>query len=165
MKKISVKLSLLVAAFLGIGSLFTHATMLYIGTELQGWDNMNFISQTFWNTSPTSGNIVQSMFGTSQSGATAYTKNRSGYAGGDCDISNMTVNYVTPITFNDTNFSITWKQLFVLESGDYNFSGDPFMSISGSCIGIIGSGNVTLRDPLGFINPNNIIFDNIGLRP
>lgn len=138
MNKISSKLFVSVLALLGIGTaVFTNATTLTVGAGQR--DNMNFLSQTFWDLGPSSGNIIQALFGTNTDAKTAYTENRSGYITGDCNIANMTVYHVNNTNFDDTISPLTGNQIFVLESGDYAAAMNPEINLSGSCIGIIGS--------------------------
>gem|GEM_PF-4229631 len=95
MKRISSKMSVLVVALLAIGSVvFTNATNIYIGPGLHIRDNVNFLSSSFWGFSPSTGELVQSIFGTPYDGRTAYTKELNGFNAGDCDPSQMTVTYV-----------------------------------------------------------------------
>ena len=159
MKKISSKLFVSVLALLGIGTaVFTNATTLTVGAGQR--DNMNVLSQTFWDLGPSSGNIVQALFGTNTDAKTAYTQNRSGYVTGDCNLANMHVNYVNTSNFNDT-IDVNSNNIFVLSSGAYwmvNGAG----IVSGSCIALIGTWDVTIDWWL--VSANNqqyIIIDNI----
>ena len=163
MKKFSPKVYLL-AITLGLAAiLFAHAEPFPIGINQIERNPMDFISQAFWKESPSSGETAKALFGTDASGATAYTQNRSGYIAGDCSRSNMNVYHVFPDHFDDsTNPTIENNTIFVLESGNYSYLWDPFQYLSGACIALVASGNVSLDWSLIPINnPENIIIDNI----
>ena len=143
--------------------LFSHAANIQIWVEHQIRNNMRFISDIFWQAWPSDSEIAQSLFGTGTDGITAYTQNRSGYTVGDCNPDNMTVNHVLPDNFNDsTNPTIANNTIFVLDSGNYSYVWDPLQYLSGTCIALIASGNVSLNWSLIPINnPGKIIIDNI----
>lgn len=158
-------MSVLVVALLAIGSVvFTNATNIYIGPGLHIRDNVNFLSSSFWGFSPSTGELVQSIFGTPYDGRTAYTKELNGFNAGDCDPSQMTVTYVNSWNFNFTNYPLlNENNIFVLESWDYDFPMGEYQELSGSCIALIGNGDVTLDSDWNrtLTNPKNIIIDNI----
>lgn len=157
-------MSVLVLALLAIGSVvFTNASNIYIGPGLNIRDNMNFLSSNFWWFSPSTWELVQSIFGTPYDGRTAYTKELNGFNAGDCDPSQMTVTYVNSWNFDTTtNDTIQENNIFVLDSGNYNYGGWYSNQIlSWKCIALIWKGEVSIDWNLSLENPKNIIIDNI----
>ena len=77
--------------FLGIYAFFAHATTWTINGNT--WDNMKYISSNFWSYTPSTGDIIQALYGNGIGDVTAYTQNRSGNT---CDPSTMNVEYETP---------------------------------------------------------------------
>ncbi len=123
---------------------------------------MNFLSSSFWWFSPSTWELVQSIFGTPFDGRTAYTKELNGFNAGDCDPSEMTVTYVNSWDFNPTTHeTIEENNIFVLESGNYNYIWNPDQFLSGKCIALIWNGEVSIDWSLSLVNAKNIILDNV----
>jgi hypothetical protein len=74
--------------FLGIYAFFANATVWTINGN--NWDNSNYITSDFWRYGPSTGDIVQALYGSALGDVTAYTNNRSSNV---CDPASMTVVY------------------------------------------------------------------------
>lgn len=129
-----MKHSTLVARFISWIFITTAVFLSWFSFAIN-WDNSNFIDDTFWAQSPTSGDIVKAVFGTGVvPETTAYTRN---WNNNSCVGSNITVEYVaTNDLWNVT--SLTWdlngNTIYVLQ-WDQEISDQ--LSAVGSCMAII----------------------------
>lgn len=170
MKKFSPKIYLL-AITLGLaGMLFSHAAQFPIGIEAKLRNNMDFISNSFWQAWPADLEIGHALFGTGTDWITAYTQNRSGYTAGDCNPANMVVYYVNTGIWEANKLSdiTTGNSIIVLNEWDYSHSPSRSTKISTWCVAIIWSGKVIFRNSID-VNYNNgfwygmtkVIVDNV----
>jgi hypothetical protein len=61
--------------FLGFYAFFANATVWDINGN--SWDNSNYITSDFWTYGPSTGDIIQALYGSTSADITAYTQNRS----------------------------------------------------------------------------------------
>lgn len=133
------------------------------------WNTGSFIDSSFRNHNPSTGNIVCALYGDgSGTTVTAYTKNRSGYNSGTCDIANMNVEYISSYENNGNNTfpytTVPANTIYVLLSGSH-ITTTAGISLS-SCSAVIGSGENTIFttafQPAQFnMRSPNAIIDNI----
>ncbi|MCX6824520.1 MAG: hypothetical protein NT085_05365 [candidate division SR1 bacterium] len=127
------------------------------------WNNDNFLDTTFWDASPSTGDIIAALYGDGSGGVdtTAYTQTRSSIS---CETGNMSVEYITP--GEDTlPENLSDNTIYVLEAGDYTTTTERTL---GTCTAILGKGTVNIT--ANFTTDNalisssskiNIIVDNL----
>ncbi|MFA6255912.1 MAG: right-handed parallel beta-helix repeat-containing protein [Candidatus Absconditabacterales bacterium] len=155
---------LLVGAFLilGIGFRMTRFVVDAASWSLpggSGWNNMtSFLDSTFWNNSPTSGDIVKALYGSGDEGS-AYTTNWSGYTSYSCLSGGMTVEFTGVVPT-----ALSSHTIYVIASGTYTITTGIAMN---DCSALISSGIVILSGNVGgsgtitSTNKNNIIIEKI----
>jgi hypothetical protein len=104
-------------------------------------DNDNFINKSFWNTNPTSGQIINALFGdgngngTGGTDTTAYTRHWTG----NCNIWSMNVLNISNFDTSGIDslpLGLAANTIYVLDPGRYIMSNT--IDFSGNCIAIIG---------------------------
>lgn len=137
-----------------------HLTLFTVGSIQR--DNMNYINSNFRNAWPTDTHIIRALYGTWW-WQTAYTQNRSGRNGSQCDLNTMTVEYLTWWT-SKIPYQLVGNTIYVLNSWSYTTTGAINFSW---CNALIGSGivkissNTWINMTFNISGRNNAIIENI----
>lgn len=130
-----------------------YILFILLGLSL-AWDNTKFIDQSFWNGNPSTGEIVNALYGTGNGTwrITAYTRYRSG--GSSCDPADMNVENIPAFNSTSGNYfapqSLAANTIYVLTWWAYITTGQIYMW--GNCSAILGRSTTTLysRDYIGW---------------
>jgi parallel beta-helix repeat protein len=133
---------------------------------LNGWNNDNFIDDTFWSAyTGITDNIICALYGSGASDTTAYTELWEWRARSSCSPSAMTVMYLTWGTNKIPSHALN-NTIYLLASGNYISTGNGYWPYD--CSAIIGAtGNITLystgniTSDISFDGVNMIILDNL----
>lgn len=115
-------------------------------------DNSNFIDDSFWTQSPTSGDIVQTLFGTTSDTGTAYTDHRENNT---CDPSQIDVLYVW---MNQIPTTLTGNTVYILTG--WQTINDQLSFTGAWCTAVIGIGDSIYINPTGWFGYNTMIHIN-----
>jgi hypothetical protein len=99
---------------------------------------MNFPDDTFWNDSPTTGEIIKAYFGTSGDRLTAFTQYRSGQTHG-CNFDTFQVISLDAGSGDQLPDNRSGNSLYIL-SGSFSYTGS---KQTASCLGVVGSTNAS----------------------
>jgi hypothetical protein len=129
---------------------------------LSGWNNDNFIDDSFWAQNPSDLNILCAIYGSGGTDKTAYTQFWKWWEYADsCNVVSMSVVHVT----NPNNIpfgNISSNTVYVFPSGSYNLPNNVYME---DCSAFISSGDLTIRNINNNIqiSRNYIVLDNINI--
>jgi len=83
-----------IGIFLGFYAFFANATNWTLPLGSGRNNTTMYLDSTFWNNTPTSGDIIAALYGSGDEGS-IYTQNWSGYTSGSCLINGMNVEYIS----------------------------------------------------------------------
>lgn len=144
--------------FLGIYAFFANATTWTVGAIT--WDNSNYLTWSFRDQNPTTGDIITALYGTGNEGS-IYTSGRDWYDVNTCLASTIHVEYPSDLTSNPINA----YTIYVVAPWTYDIDHEIVLQ---NCSAIISSGIVVLSGNglwtsslMRATNTNNIILQSI----
>jgi len=125
------------------------------------WQPNTFLTQEFWDSDWTSGNLISALFGDGTTGSSAYNRY---WEDMDCNLETMKnrIYYVNFTSWNRLN-DLTWNAIYILSGAFINITLEPE-----SCSAIVGMGDVSISSSSSNIfnisAKKNVIIDNIKIK-